>query len=153
MLSWARRMATPHRKLLKAGLWVVVGTGALLGVAIVLGIAGYGPNAPRTDVTAQKPYADYIGREYRIVGDVSACAWNDFPDKDKILTITRTPSVCAANRFVSYKIPLAKGKSVRIVGAWRSYALFEVYEDYVVSVADAGLPPSCHAVGLKAAKR
>ena len=121
-------------------MWVGAGIVVLLAVAIVLGVAGYGPPAPRSDVSDHQPYADYIGRQYRIVGEVSACAWNDFPDKDKILSITLTPSVCAANRFVSYQTPIDKGKRVRIVRAWRTYDLFEINEDYVVSVADAGLP-------------
>jgi hypothetical protein len=134
-------MAMPLKRLLNAAKWAAIGAAVLLGVAIVLGIAGYGPQAPRTDITAQRPYADYVGREYRIAGDVSACAWNDFPDKDKILTITLPPSVCAANRFVSYRVPIARGKRIRIVRAWRSYYLFEIRQEYVVSVAGVGLPP------------
>ena len=133
-------MAMPLRRLLNMAKWAVVGAGVLLGVAIVLGIAGYGGTAPRIDVSEQKPYADSIGREYRVVGDVSACAWNDFPDKDKILSITLTPTPCADNRFVSYVVPVATGKRVRIVSAYRSYALGDIMENYVVSVADANLP-------------
>ena len=29
---------------------------------------------------------------------------------------------------------------IRVVGAWRSYALFEIVREYVVLVPDAGLP-------------
>jgi hypothetical protein len=132
-------MAMPLRRLLNIAKWAIVGAGVLLGVAIILGIAGYG-TAPRIDVREQKPYADYIGREYRIVGDVSACAWNDFPDKDTLLSITLTPTPCADNRFVSYVVPVARGKRVRIDSAYRSYALGDIMENYVVSVADATLP-------------
>lgn len=132
-------MAMPRRSLLNMAKWAVIGAGVLLAVAIVLGIAGYG-TAPRVNVSKQKPYADYIGREYRVVGDVSACAWNDFPDKDRILSITLTPTPCADNRFVSYVVAVARGKRVRIISAYRSYALGGIIENYVVSVADTSLP-------------
>lgn len=81
IVSWT--VSTTFRKLAIATACVAVAAVACLAIGIVLGIAGYGGPAPRTEVTQQKPYADYIGREYRVVGDVSAYAWNDFPDKDK----------------------------------------------------------------------
>ena len=60
--------------------------------------------------------------EYRIVGDVSAYAWNDFPDRDKILSVTLTPPPGTRNRFVSYVIPMARGQRIRILKARRSGA-------------------------------
>ena len=133
-------MSTNLRKIAIASAWLAGAAGALLAIAIVLGIAGYGPSAPRTEVTHQKPYADYIGRDYRVVADVSAYAWNDFPDKDKILSVTLSPPPGTRNRFVSSVTPLRRGQPIRIDGAWRSYHLFEVIRKYVVSVPDAGLP-------------
>src|SRR5262245_34512944 len=58
---------------------IVVAVGAILFTAGV----GMQLPAPHAEVTNRKPFADYIGRDYRIVGDVSALAWNDFPDKDR----------------------------------------------------------------------
>lgn len=113
---------------------------AWLAIAIVLGIAGYGPAAPETEVTNQKPYADYIGREYRVVGDVSAYAWNDFPDKNRILSVTLTPPPGTRNRFVSSVTPLRTGQRIRILSAWRSYTMVEIVRKYVVAAPDAGLP-------------
>ena len=113
---------------------------ASLAIAIVLGIAGYGPAAPEAEVTNQKPYADYIGREYRVVGDVAAYAWNDFPDKNRILSVTLTPPPGTRNRFVSSVTPLRTGQRVRILSAWRSYTMVEIVRKYVVAVPDAGLP-------------
>jgi hypothetical protein len=97
-------------------------------------------SVPDTEITHQKPYADYVGREYRVASDVSAYAWNDFPDKDKILSITLMPPPGVRNRFVSYVTPLKAGQRVRIVSAWRHWVLFGFDKYYVVLVPGAGLP-------------
>lgn len=44
------------------------------------------------------------------------------------------------NRFVSYETRLQPGQRVRIVSAWRQFALVEFTRQYVVSVPGAGLP-------------
>ncbi|HET9266514.1 MAG TPA: hypothetical protein VFO31_00065 [Vicinamibacterales bacterium] len=129
-----------YRKIAVVAACVAVAAGALLAVLIILGIAGYGGQAPRTEVTEQRPYADYVGREFRIVGDISATAWNDFPDRAKILSVTLDPPPRTRNRFVSYVIPMKRGQRVRVLKAWRSYTLFEIIRRYVVSVPDASLP-------------
>ena len=56
---------------------------------------------PNTEVTQEKPYSDFVGREYRVLGPVTALAWNDFPDKAKIMSISLTPPPGTRNRFVS----------------------------------------------------
>lgn len=140
MLSSAGAVSRYLRKVTVAAACVAVAAAAWVAIAVVLGIAGYGGPAPRTEVTQQRPYSDYIGREYRVVGDVSAYAWNDFPDKDKILSVTLTPPPGTRNRFVSYVIPMKKGQRIRILNAWRSYTMLEIVRYYVVSVPEAGLP-------------
>ena len=95
---------------------------------------------PNTEVTQEKPYSDFVGREYRVMGPVTALAWNDFPDKAKILSISLTPPPGTRNRFVSYSIPLQLGQRVRIISAWRQFELVEFTYRYVVSVPGAGLP-------------
>ena len=67
-------------------------------------------------------------------------AWNDFPDKSKILSVSLMPSPGARNRFVSYTIPLKVGRRIRIISASREFALVEFAYDYVVNVPGAGLP-------------
>jgi hypothetical protein len=94
---------------------------------------------PNTEVTHDRPYADFVGREYRVKGHVTALAWNDFPDKAKILSVSLTPP-SAHNRFVSYSIPLKLEQRVRIVSAWRQFELVEFSYEYVVDVPGAGLP-------------
>jgi hypothetical protein len=126
--------------------WVARGAGGLLivaigllVVAIVLGLGGVMLPFPDTDVTNQKPYIDFVGREYRVIADVEAHAWNDFPDKAKILSISLLPAPGVRNRFVSYVTPLPRGQRVRIVKALRQFAVLGFNRRYVVSVPGAGL--------------
>lgn len=78
--------------------------------------------------------------DYRIVSDVIAHVWNDYPDKNTIETISliRPPGI--ANRFVSKHVPLQLGQTVHIISAWRYLGLFGYIRYYVVSVPGAGLP-------------
>ena len=120
--------------------WVALAVAGLLALGIVWGIAGYASPFPVVEITHQKPYADFVGREYRVVGDVRAIAWNDFPDKASILEISLMPSPTVRNRFVSSETRLKPGQMVRIVSAWRQFALVEFTRHYVVSVPGAELP-------------
>jgi len=120
--------------------WIVFTAFGLLAVVIVLGVGGVRSHFPDTEVTQEKPYADFVGREYRVTGDVIALAWNDFPDKAKILSVSLMPPPGVRNRFVSYSIPLQPGQRVRIISAWRHFALVEFTNYYLISVPGAGLP-------------
>jgi hypothetical protein len=108
---------------------------------IVLAMGGYSGNSPRpTEITRRKPYIDFVGRECRVVTNVRAIAWNDYPDKAKILEITLTGPPGVKNRFVSYATPLKPGQTVRIVSAWQQFTLVGYNRHYAVSVPGAGLP-------------
>ena len=107
---------------------------------MVLALGGTLNSSPLVEITQQKPYADFIGREYRVMADVRAIAWNDYPDKAKILVITLMPPPGFKNRFVSYETPLKPGQRVRIVSAWQQFGLVGYNRHYVVSVPGAGLP-------------
>jgi hypothetical protein len=122
--------------------WTTLSAIGLLGVIIIIGLSGYQvPFWPSdTEVTNEKPFSSYIGRELRVMGDVTALAWNDFPDKSKILVVSLTSPPGASNRFVSRRIPLLRGQRVFILSAWRSLSLFEFTYYYLVSVPGAGLP-------------
>jgi hypothetical protein len=109
-------------------------------VLIVWGVAGYDSPFPIVEITHQRPYADIVGREYRVVGDVRAITSNDFPDKSRLLRISLMSPPTIRNRFVSSEIRLKPGQTVRIVSAWRQFALVEYARHYVVSVPGAELP-------------
>lgn len=94
-----------------SGVFGLVALGAVLVTAV--GVLMEIPVPPETEITNRKPFVDYIGREYRVLENVSAYAWNDFPER---------------------------GQRVRIVSAWRQFALFEIRKRYVVSLPGSGLP-------------
>lgn len=119
--------------------WSVLAVGGLLALVIVLGVGGVQVPWPPTETTQQKPYADFVGREYRVISSVSAHAWNDFPDKTKTQSISLLPPPGVRNRFVSHVTPLQPGQRIRIVSAWRHFLLLG-FRYYVVSVPGAGLP-------------
>ncbi len=136
---------TPSRLFMVALVkWVAFAACGLLVLLIgscMLAMGGGVPNPfPEEEITHRKPYADFVGREYRVVSDVSALAWNDFPEKAKILSISLMSPPLVRNRFVSYVTPLKPGQRVRIVGARRRFQLFGFNHSYVVSLPDAGLP-------------
>jgi hypothetical protein len=142
--EWTHVGATRRRLrlVISAAMWVVGSALGLLLALVVLGVGGYSiPFWPSdTEMTDQKPYSDFVGREYRVVGPVAALAWNDFPDKTKILVVSLTSPPGAHNRFVSYKVPLQRGQEVRILSAWRSLSLFHFSYYYLVSVPGVKLP-------------
>jgi hypothetical protein len=122
--------------------WTALTAIGLLAVFVVLGVGGVRLPFwfPDAEVTHEKPYADFVGREYRVTSPLTALAWNDFPDKAKILVVSLTPPPGTSNRFVSYSIPLQPGQRVRILSAWRSFELVQFTNYYLVSVPGAGLP-------------
>lgn len=126
------------RPLIACPKWAAIGVCVLLAVVIVLGIAGMRSPLPPREITHRKPYADFIGREYRVTSSVSAYAWNDFPDRSRILSISLLPPPGVRNRFVSHVTPLQHGQRIRIVSAWQELPSFVKY--YVVSVPGAELP-------------
>ena len=120
--------------------WTACAGCGLLAVGIILAAGGYASPFPDTEITRQEPYANFVGREYRVRSDVSAYAWNAFPDKAKILSVSLEPPPGVHNRFVSSVTPLKQGQKLRIVSVWQHFALVEFTRYYVVSVPDAGLP-------------
>jgi hypothetical protein len=120
------------------GVFGFVALGAILFT--VAGILMQIP-APKTEITHQKPYADFVGREYRVVSRLTATAWNDYPDKATIRAITLDrPEEQVRNRYVSYVRPVQAGQRVRIVSAWRYITPFGFHRVYGVVLPGAGLP-------------
>jgi hypothetical protein len=79
------------RLMLAVAKWVAIAACGLLALAIVLTVGGARSPFPPTEITHQEQYSDFIGREYRVTSNVSAYAWDDFPDKGKILSISLMP--------------------------------------------------------------
>jgi hypothetical protein len=133
--------AHPRRRMVVSiMMWIALTAFGLIAVVIMLAVGGVRSPFSDTEVTREKPFADFVGREYRVTGNVNALAWNDFPDKTKILVVSLMRSPGARNRFVSYRVPLKIGQRVRIVSAWRHFELVEFSNYYLVSAPGAGLP-------------
>jgi hypothetical protein len=135
-------MKSAVRSVLAVAKWAAIAVCGWFALVVVLGVGGVPNPLPETDISHQKPFADFIGREYSVAADVLAHAWNDFPDKAKILSISLIPPPGVRNRFVSYRRPMPRGQHVRIVTAWRTITLAGFHRWYVVSVPGAGLPES-----------
>jgi hypothetical protein len=73
---------------ISAGKVVVFTACGLLALMIILGLGGFASPFTDTEITRLKPYADFVGREYGVTSSVSAYAWNDFPDKAKVVSIS-----------------------------------------------------------------
>jgi hypothetical protein len=72
-------------------------------------------SVPETEITNRKLFADYVGREYRWWR--CALAWNDYPDKARILSISlMSPPVVVRNRFVS------RDRALHVDGPWSTNA-------------------------------
>ena len=107
------------------------------------GLSGYGvPFWPEeAEVTNEMPFNSLIGRELVTKVSIQATAWNDFPDKEKILSVTLDPPPGQArNRFVSYQIGLEKGQRIKLLSAWSNPVLFGTVRHYKVSLPGAELP-------------
>jgi len=126
-------------KFVKFVIFGAAGLVALPGILFIAVDVAMEVPAPKTEVTNRKPFADYIGREYRVVGNVSALAWNDFPDKDKVVSISLMSPPLVRNRFVSYSRPLKPGQKLRIISAWRSLTVDGFIYKYGVGLPGSGL--------------
>lgn len=126
----------------KYGLFSVAG---LFTFLVMWGIAGYDLPISDTEITQEEPFAKFVGREYRLKVSTEAMFWNDFPDKEKILTVSIGPA-SAKNRFVTKIVSLADGQKIRIMSAWSYFTLEGFKKYYMVSFPDldfgvpAGVP-------------
>jgi hypothetical protein len=122
--------------------WAVGGLVAVwtVTVSLLMALTDTRSPFPITEITHQNPYVGFIGRECRIVADVHATAWNDFPDKTKIVKVTLSPPPGVRNRFVAFDTPLKLGQRIQLISAWQQFGLGGFTRNYGVSVPGAGLP-------------
>jgi hypothetical protein len=97
---------------------------------------------PEEELPSTSPYANIVGAEYRIVGDVSAYGIYERVDGRKVLSyVTLIPGVGIGGSLVEAKGPIVKGQQIKILSAWRLLLLGftrEVY--YLVTFQDMNLP-------------
>lgn len=97
---------------------------------------------PVEELPSTSPYANFIGAEYRVVGEVSAYGIYERMDGRKVLSyIELIPGVGIAGSLVEYKGPIAKGQQLKILSAWRLHLFgFTQGVYYIVTFPDTNLP-------------
>jgi hypothetical protein len=93
------------------------------------------------ELTFTSPYSNIIGAEYRIVEEVNAYGIYKNMDRKEVSVITLIPDVGIAGPEVAFKKQISKGKTIKILSAWREnrFLTSDVY--YVVAIKDSDLPP------------
>ncbi|WP_413578610.1 hypothetical protein ACLVWU_08740 [Bdellovibrio sp. HCB290] len=119
--------------------WTILGVLGAIVVLIALGVGGYRLPVSDAEVTQREPFSKFIGREYLVKVPIEAMFWNDFPNKEKIVSVSIGPAT-AKTRFVSKIVPIGVGQRIRLVSAWQSFALLESNKYYRVSISDLEVP-------------
>ena len=111
-------------------------------VCIMLIAASSACGKPAVDeLTFTRPYANFIGAEYRLVGEVNAHGiYEDLNHRVAPSYIVLIPGVGIGGPEVAFKRPIAKGQTIKILSAWRAHALLYSRVYYVVTSPDTDLP-------------
>ena len=110
----------------------------VLGVVAVVLNVGWADS----DVSAQKPFSDFVGRQYRIVGDVNAYGVKrDLSDETtSYVTVRALDTVGMAGPEVTFTTRLAPGTTFRITRARKSVGLYQEGIRYLVSMDHPDIP-------------
>jgi hypothetical protein len=92
------------------------------------------------DLTLKKPYANVIGTEYRIVGEVDAYGIYEDLNHKTVSYITLISGVGIAGPEVAFKRRIAEGRNFEILSAWRENKLLGSDIYYLVSIPNSELP-------------
>lgn len=93
------------------------------------------------ELTFASPYAEFIGAEYRVVGDVIAHGiYENLNQRVTPSYITVVPGVGFTGPEVAFRKPIAKGQHIQILSAWRVRQLLSWDVYYLVTLKDATLP-------------
>lgn len=93
------------------------------------------------ELTFTSPYADFIGAEYRVVGDVIAHGiYENLNHRVTPSYITLVPGVGFTGPEVAFRRPIAKGQHIKLLSAWRERQLLSWDVYYLVTLKDTALP-------------
>jgi hypothetical protein len=92
------------------------------------------------NLTLKKPYANIIGKEYRVVGEVDAYGIYEDLDHKKVAYITLISGVGIAGSEVAFRKRIAKGQNFEILSAWQENRLLGSDIYYLVSISNSELP-------------
>lgn len=93
------------------------------------------------ELTFTNPYANLIGAEYRVVGDVVAHGiYENLNQRVAPSYITLVPGVGLSGPEVAFKKRIAKGQHITILSAWREQQLISWDVYYLVTLQNTDLP-------------
>ena len=131
--------------------WLAAAAVGYVVFLVIVTVGGILSPFPVTDISSRPPYAGVIGREYTLKSKLVAVAWNDFPDKKKILSITLQP-MGHGNRFVSAHVDVQRWQRLRVVGARQQWGFAGIGRWYVVSLPGIELPDAPIGIGMDSAR-
>jgi len=115
-------------------------------VCIILIAASSACGKPAVDeLTFTRPYANFIGAEYRLVAQVIAHGiYENLDHRVAPSYIVLTAGVGFTGPEVAFRRPIAKGQTIKILSAWRAHSLLYSHDYYVVAFPDTDLPRDVH---------
>jgi hypothetical protein len=123
-----------HGRWISAGLHVVT---SLWLIFVFTACRG----GPHREITAEKPYAAYVGARYCVVADhLSAYGVYASSDDKRMSYVTLIPMRVGGSEF-AFRRDVPKGTIVTIKSAWQPYMLLPASVYYLVSVDNADLAP------------
>ena len=109
----------------------------ILGSVLAFAACQVGPGE---DVTTRKPYSDFIGARYIVVGDLYAYGVSESRDKALNYVILVPPPGVGGPEF-PFRRTVRKGQVIKILSAWHQFVLWEKGIYYLVAVENSELPP------------
>lgn len=93
------------------------------------------------ELTFTSPYADFIGAEYRVVGEVIAHGiYENLNQRVAPSYITLVPGVGFTGPEVAFRRPIAKGQHIKLLSAWREQTSLYSHVYYLVTLQNTDLP-------------
>jgi hypothetical protein len=94
----------------------------------------------REDVSKTDPFAQMVGAQYRVVGDVAAYGIWRYPEKDRILYVTLIPGVGIDGPEVAFRLRVPKGELLSVQRVFvTKYGLASSTLEYQVSTGLEGM--------------
>lgn len=90
------------------------------------------------DISDQVPYANFIGAEYQVIGEVSAHGiYSD--DLNTIAYVSLISGVGIGGRYVAFRRPVGQQLKFKVLSARQERNLFRSHVYYRVSIQDSGV--------------
>jgi hypothetical protein len=97
--------------------------------------------APGPEISSTPPYKDFIGAEYRVVGDqLRASGVYASPNERTALKYVNLLPFGVGGREIAFDRPVPRGQVLKIIGAWRKFRSLDPTVYYLVMLEHSDLP-------------